>query len=42
MNGILMINHFLAGNKYSEQTELYLKAAEKYKISLSICTNAQR
>lgn len=40
MQGTLLVNHALAGEKYRSQTELYLKAAVRLGISLTVQTNA--
>ncbi len=41
MHGTLIVNHFLSGEKYHTQTELYLDAARKRGVDLSLSTNAQ-
>jgi len=40
MRGILIVNHALNGEKYSEQNRLYVDAANNLGIDLSIKTNA--
>ena len=42
MEGTLIVNHGLNGEKYREQTALYREAANCLGISLQVCTNAQR
>lgn len=42
MEGTLIVNHGLTGEKYGEQTALYTKAAEELGIRLHVFTNAQR
>ena len=41
MHGTIIVNHALWGDKYKEQTLLYVAAAQKQGIDISICTNAQ-
>ena len=40
MHGTLIVNHALGGEKYREQTMLYISAAQKLGIDLNINTNA--
>lgn len=40
MQGVLIVNHALNGEKYREQNRLYVDAAEKLGIELSVMTNA--
>lgn len=42
MEGTLIVNHGLLGEKYNEQTALYTQAAERLGVSLRVSTNAQR
>ena len=41
MHGTLIVNHFLDERKFKEQTNLYMEAANRHGINLSVCTNAQ-
>ena len=41
MHGTLIVNHFLDERKFREQTNLYMEAANRHGINLSVCTNAQ-
>ncbi len=41
MQGTLIVNHALSGDKYREQTLLYTEAAQKHGIGLRVLTNAE-
>ncbi len=41
MRGTLVVNHYLTGDKYASQTSLYLAAAERQELELTVRTNAE-